>query len=202
MANEGSRGRLKYEFSWARLVSDFISPPVVLAVLVSMISVRYAQTSAEAFTWAVTYIVLVCVAPVLYIAWMVQRGKIGDIHMQYRHERRRPFLVSIVCTALAYVLLQQMGAAPRVSQFTLLTLIQLGIMALITLVWQISLHSMSITVAVVAVGLLYGPVSALVASPLAPLVGAARIHLRRHTLSQVLAGAAIGVLLPVLALQP
>jgi len=61
--------------------------------------------------------------------------------------------------------------------------------------WQISLHSMTITGAVVVAGALYGPGTALLLSPLIPVVGAARIKLRRHTLAQVIAGGILGALL-------
>jgi membrane-associated phospholipid phosphatase len=65
-------------------------------------------------------------------------------------------------------------------------------MLVITLWWQISMHSMSITGAVVVTGALYGLVPALLLSPLIPVVGAARIKLRRHTLAQVVGGVALG----------
>jgi membrane-associated phospholipid phosphatase len=45
---------------------------------------------------------------------------------------------------------------------------------------------------VVATGVLYGPLVALLLCPLIPVVGAARLKLRRHTLSQVIAGGVVG----------
>jgi membrane-associated phospholipid phosphatase len=41
---------------------------------------------------------------------------------------------------------------------------------------------------------------ALLVIPLVILVGAARLNLRRHTLSQVLAGSVVGVIVPALLL--
>lgn len=186
---------------WARLVSNLCSPPMVWAVLVFPIAFRYAASRGEAITLALTFGVLVCLLPVVYIVWMVKRGKIGDIHMKERHERLRPFLVSIMCTALAWQVLRMMNAPEMLPMVAVFSVIQLAIMAVITLVWQISMHTMSITGAIVATGIVFGPASALVFSPLVPLVGAARLKLHRHTLGQVVAGSLIGGLIPLIILS-
>lgn len=184
--------------SWARLISDVLSPPVIWAVLAFPIAFREAETREAAIVWGVTYALLVCALPVGYIAWMVSRGKITDIHMQVREQRIAPFIVSLVCTALAWSVLRVMGAPSLLPLFALFSLIQLLIMLLVTLVWQISMHVMSIVCAVVTAGALFGPVPALAMSPLIPVVGAARLKLRRHTLSQVIAGGVLGGVLTVL----
>lgn len=191
-----SQGRL----SWARLVSDLLSPPVVWAALAFPIAFRDAPTQQQALLWAFVYIGLVCVLPVLYIAWMVKRGHITDIHMKVRQQRLRPFLVSLACTTIAWWTLRFMGAPPVVPFLAILTFIQLLVMAGITLVWQISMHAMSIAGAAIAAGVLFGIVPALLTLPLVFVVGAARLKLQRHTPAQVIAGAALGVIIPAVLL--
>src|SRR5690606_35250365 len=127
-----------------------------------------------------------------YIAWMVKLGKITDLHIRVRQQRLRPFIVSLICTTLAWWTLRFLGAPPVVPQFVLFTLIQLAIVMVVTVGWQISVHAMSISGAMVAVGALYGWPAALLFSPLIPLVGAARITFKRHTFAQVIAGTAVG----------
>ncbi len=183
---------------WARLISNIFSPPVVWAVLAFPIAFRDAYSQGQAIVWAGVYTLLVCLFPLAYIAWMVHRGKITDIHMKLRKDRLRPFLVSIACTAVAWWVLRLLGAPSVVPQFALFSLVQLTVMAVITLVWQISMHTMSISCAVVAIGLLFGLAPALLATPLIPLVGAARLKLHRHTPAQVVAGTLVGALIPVL----
>ena len=145
--------------------------------------------------WALTYSILVCILPALYIGYMVWRGHITDIHVRVREQRVRPFVVSVICTAVAWTLLRWMEAPSLLPMFTLFSMIQIAVVLLITLTWQISMHSLSITGAVVVAGALYGPGTALLLSPLIPVVGAARIKLRRHTLAQVIAGGILGALL-------
>jgi hypothetical protein len=112
--------------------------------------------------------------------------------MKERKERIRPFIVSVIGTGMAWGMLRLMGAPPLLPIFALVSLALLLSMLLITMVWQISMHSMSITCAVVATGALYGLIPALLLSPLIPVVGAARIKLRRHTLAEVIAGGILG----------
>ncbi|HEX2909095.1 MAG TPA: hypothetical protein VHO69_19635, partial [Phototrophicaceae bacterium] len=152
-------------FYWARLISNLVSPPVVWAVLIFPIAFREAQSREHAIAWALTYGVLVCVVPVLYIAWMVRRGSISDIHMRLRQERLLPFLVSMACTGLAWYVLRLMGAPTMLPMIAIVTLAQLITMAAITLWWQISMHTMSITSAVVATGLMFGVGPALIVLP-------------------------------------
>ena len=186
--------------SWARLTSDILSPPVIWRFLAFPIAFREARSREQALLWALTYCVMVCVVPGLYIGWMVWRGQISDVHMEIRKERIRPFLVSMVGTALAWWMLHLMGAPPLLPFFALVSLVLLGSMLLVTLVWQISMHTMSITCAVVAAGALYGVGPALLLTPLIPVVGAARIKLRRHTLAEVIAGVLLGGSITVLLL--
>ncbi|MBZ0303595.1 MAG: hypothetical protein K8J31_27900 [Anaerolineae bacterium] len=185
-------------YSWARLVSDLLSPPVVWAAMAFPIAFRDARSQQQALTWALMYGTLVCLMPMLYVGWMVRRGTITDLHMQVREQRIRPFLVSMGCTTIAWWVLRFLGAPPVVPLFALFSLIQLMVMAAITLVWQISVHAMSITGAMVAAFAFFGPLWAILIIPLIVLVGAARLKLQRHTLAQVIAGAALGLMIPVL----
>lgn len=183
---------------WARFVSNVLSPPLVWAVMAFPIALRDAEVKADGVAWAMIYTILVCLMPLLYIAWMVRRGMITDIHMRVRQERFRPFLVSLGFAGLAWWVLRLMDTPDVVPLFALFSLMQLAVMAIITLVWQISMHTMSISGAVVAVGALFGWFPALILTPLVVLVAAARLKLQRHTLAQVIAGVMVGVLIPAL----
>ncbi|GIL08507.1 MAG: hypothetical protein BroJett033_0180 [Chloroflexota bacterium] len=183
--------------SWARLISNLFSPPLVWAAVSLPIAFRDAGTPQQALTWALVYIALVCLLPLFFVVWMVRRGSIGDLHMQVRRERLRPFAVSLSCALLAWWALGALDASPVMRLFGLFSVVQIAVMAGVTLVWQISMHTMSISGSVVAAGAFFGAAPALAVLPLVLLVGAARLRLRRHTIAQVLAGAAVGVLVPL-----
>lgn len=186
--------------SWARLVSNVLSPPVIWGFLAFPIAFHDATSPNEALLWALTYCLMVCVLPAVYIGFMVWRGHISDLHMEVRQERIRPFVVSLVGTGLAWGLLRLMDAPPLLPLFAVVSFVLLGTMLLVTTVWQISMHAMSITCAVVATGALYGLGPALLVSPLIPVVGIARLKLRRHTPAEVVAGGLVGAVVTVLLL--
>lgn len=188
------------DLSWARVVSNLLSPPVVSALMFIPIALMFSATRKRAFIWCVLYITLTSVLPTLYIAWEVYRGTITDIHMPIRKERYRPYAVTIICAIAAWVILQIFGAAPVLPILAVITLVQIIVMAAITFFWQISMHTMTITGAVIAYGLFFGMPYALVTIPLIMLVGAARLYLKRHTPAQVIAGAVVGSLVPMLVI--
>ena len=188
------------KYTWARLVSDLISPPVVWAVLVIPVALQYSRTTTEALVWSALYSLFICFIPLGFVAYMVKIGRIGDIHMKERRERLRPLLISIICTTIVWWLLRTGNAPPALPLLALISLIQISIIALITLVWQISMHMMSIAGATIAVGIIFSVGMGLLLVPLVPLVGAARLKLKRHTPAQVIAGTLIGALVPVLLL--
>ena len=188
------------QFSWARIVSDLVSPPVVWAVMVIPVAAEYADTPLQAAFWAILYSMFICVIPVGFIAWMVKTGKIGDIHMKERRERFRPLLVTIICTSIVWWLLRRFDAPAPFPLLALMTLVQVTFMMLVTFVWQISMHMMSIAGAAVVTGIIFSTSAAMTLIPIVMLVGAARLRLKRHTPAQVIAGTIMGALVPVLML--
>ncbi len=188
------------DWSWARLVSNLLSPPMVWAALAFPIAFREAESQTQALMWAVVYGVMVCLLPVLYIAVMVWRGKISDMHMRHRRERMIPFMVSLVCTTIAWWTLRFMGAPSVLPVLAIFTLVQIAIMTAITFVWQISMHTMTIGGAAMAIAVIFGTSVGMLFVPIAVLVSAARLKLKRHTPAQIIAGVLVGALVPALVL--
>lgn len=181
-----------HRLPWERLISDLLSPPVVWAFLAFPVALRAAGTAQQALQWALVYIALVCVLPAAYIGFEVWQGRITDVHINLREQRLRPYLVSLMGTGLAWLVLQLMGAPELMPMFTLFTLIQMAMMLLLTTRWKISMHAMSITSAVITAGVLYGLTTFLLLTPLILLVGTARVRLRRHSIPQVISGILLG----------
>lgn len=186
---------VRQHFHWARLVSDMISPPVLWGLLAFPIAFRATANSMQAILWALAYGVLVCLMPMLYVAWQVRSGGIADLHMPNRHERIRPLLMGVAGAGIALILFLIDGAPRLMPLFTVSTLLQMLLITVITLWWQISIHTMSAAVAAVTIGVLYGALPGLLLVPLVILVGVARLKLDRHTPAQVVAGAVLGVVL-------
>jgi hypothetical protein len=184
-AAPGRYGRL------ARAISNVFSPPVLSAPLLAL-AVRLSDVPGT-WRYAALYAAVGILTPLLDLAWLLRTGRISDFHLARRSERTRPFVVSILSTTVALGLLAWLDAPPLFVALVRACLLQALLLFAITLAWQISIHSAAAaglaTLAVLGVGLTAGAAALVV---LVPVVGWARLHLRRHTLGQVLAGAAVG----------
>jgi membrane-associated phospholipid phosphatase len=178
--------------SWERVLSDVLSPPVVWGALAVPMSMRATGSLEAALPWALIYIGLVCIMPAAYIGIEVWRGRISDMHINLREQRLRPYAVSLLGVGLAFVVMGLLGAPQLMVVFTLFTLVQMALMLVFTTRWKISMHSMSITSAVVTMGLLFGLTVFLLLTPLILLVSVARVSLKRHSVRQVIAGILLG----------
>ena len=113
--------------------------------------------------------------------------------MNLPKERRIPYLVSVT-GAIIYLVLVLIFEAPELLWcLALFSLIALGSLGFINLFWKISIHAASILSATLIAGLVFGPFIALLLSPLVIIVTWVRLYLRRHTVPQVAAGLALGL---------
>ena len=192
--------RLKTEFadrSWESLLSNLLSPPILWAAIAVPVSIRDAAPGQYPLLWAAVYGLFVCLLPALYIGINVLRGSISDLHLRERRQRHRPYLITILSASVAWVILSWLDATDVMRALALFSLANVVVMAAITVFWQISMHAMSVSSALMALALLFSVPLALLCSPLLPLVYAARYRLGRHSHRQLLGGAILGSLLPL-----
>ena len=175
----------------ARTISDLTSPPA-LAIPGLALSVWFSGASG-AYLYAVLYFLAAVVAPLLYVVWLLKTRKITDFHLSDRRERVRPFIASLLGGAAAMALLIYFNAPTSFVAPLVALLGQTLLLFLVTLAWQISIHTATtaglVTFAVSACGGAAGALFLLV-----PLVGWARVYLGRHTVGQATAGACLDCL--------
>lgn len=177
-------------------ISQVGSPPVLAGAGVFMTA--GALATPRAWLWAGIYVVLAILSPLLFLVWLVRRGHVTDLDVQLRVQRSRPLLFTMACGGLAWLALV-VGAAPGrmialAGGITLQTVLLLGI----TLRWKISVHTATAAgVAVLACHLLRTPLPLLGV----PLIAWSRVHLKRHTTTQTIAGGLLGATLFLIVLS-
>lgn len=181
---------------WAQVVSNLISPPVVWAVWVYPIALTFSPAQDMAILHASIFTFLVCIMPMLYVAYMVKIGKIGDLHMRESNERYIPYAVSIFAGVITGLILSSLGAHRVLLVLTLISIVQLTLMLLGTFLNHISAHAMAITSVTAACALIYGFSFSLMFIPVIMLVVLARLVLDRHTPVQILMGTLVGTITP------
>ncbi len=201
---DSAGGRLEPK-SWsawlARRISDVFSPPVLSGTVALFLTKLATPTWMAALTWSSLYIVLADLLPLAYLIRLVRHGKVGDLHVAIRTQRLRPLVVMLACMALAFAAAIILGAPRPLSVFLGLARVQGALLTAVTTFWQISFHAAAASAMICATAVVYGTVAALFLTPVLVAVAWARLHLRRHTFRQIVAGAAVsGVLYgPVLA---
>lgn len=187
--------------SWARLVSNFFVPPIVFPILGVAVAQRDLHDTWRVVLFAEIYGIVGFIFPAIYVLIRVKRGTVTDVHLRERSERRKPFVVALICLAVMWLILAILGAPRGMMQLATFTLFQSVLLLFVTLFWQISVHGANIAGAVVIIGVLFGVEYALMLSPLIVLVGASRIALKRHTPMQVVAGAAMSALIALVVFK-
>jgi membrane-associated phospholipid phosphatase len=177
----------------ARLVSLVFSPPV-LFVAAGMLVAFLLPASAER-RLALLHTFGTVALPLLLLLILRRQGRISDFDLSIRRERLLPMAATQAGIVAGWVVLLWLHAPPLLQAFALLQLVQGAIFLLITFFWKISLHSAAIaTLAVLATWLL--PVAWLIGLLwlLVVTVAWARVHLRRHTPAQTVAGIGLALI--------
>ncbi len=174
----------------ATWVSDVLSPPYTAVPVLLTVAYVSSATLLEALKWSLLSLYMTLVPVYLFVRRRVRSGRFSDKHLSLREERTQVYLLSgsvlVLCTAVLALL---HAPAPLVAAFTATLLSSLAA-GTINLFWKISVHAGSISGSATLLILLIGT-RALPALLLVLLVCWARVVLRKHTVGQVAAGAAL-----------
>ena len=198
----------------ANAISYVLNPLVLPPIAFALIEAHFGGgLVGVAWTFGVS-LVFFCLVPLAYVAGMVRSGRAKSLEVRDRASRLGPFLVGIASYLVGTLLLWRTvegPAFPLIVAFAALFPINSAVLLLINLRWKISLHmtglagfvgvllfatltvwrdlpdgvELALTLATV------GPLAALV-----PLLMWARVRVGAHTVGQVVAGAAFGLVVP------
>ena len=182
----------------ARWISAIFSPPLISVFAVFLMT---AFTSGKpSYGRAIGYTLLAIGLPVLLTLWMMHRGIISDFHITIHKERTKPMIFMILSALISWFYLWFTRTGPDLlTVFAGIAVLHIIFLFLVTLRWKISGHASAISGLCVFL-VAYLGVRGLPFLLLIPLVVWARVTLRRHTLSQVMAGSLAGAIFTFLAL--
>jgi membrane-associated phospholipid phosphatase len=177
----------------ARLVGELLSPPPILVVLALVVAWASSPTPAMAVLWGGIAALFASVLPYALILRGVRRGRLTDKNISLREQRIRFGVVAIASILLGLALLAAFNAPAEM--VALLASIAVGVACgwVITLWWKISVHAAIAAGAATVLTLVFGT-ALLAAWALVALIAWSRVQVGDHTLAQVLAGVALGVI--------
>ena len=170
--------------------SSIISLPVFFAF-------GWTATGVTGLVWAGLILLIITGIPLAYLILGQRWGWVSDFEMTQRSERPRFILVSLSSDLLALAIIY-LFHGPSLLLVMVLTYLCLGVtMFTVSNFWKISLHMAGVSGFSMALAFVFGA-PALVAFFSLPLVAWARLHRRKHTIAQLIAGAFAGSLITVL----
>ena len=181
----------------AHALTNALNPFVIFTALFALVAFAEAGAYRGVFYLAVELTAAATVAG--YVLFMRRRSRVGDFWISARAERLTPalFLLAAFMALLAALVL--LDAPQDLSLLTLSMGLASAAVAGITLLWKASAHC---TVAghAAAAGLLLLGLLGFAFLVVLPLVVWSRVTDKAHTLSQTLAGAAVGAGFAILLL--
>ncbi len=175
----------------ARLISGALTPANVVLALLAYLSVKYTSNIVVAAGWWTIALILVVGVPYLILFRAIRTGSADDRQVVRRSQRPALMASAVAAVTIALVVLYLAGA-PRPLVWLILAMIcGLVAMALTTLAWKASMH-MAVAAGVGAVLCLENLAAGVIAAALLPVLGWARWRDGRHSIPQLIGGAAIG----------
>lgn len=179
----------------ARWISIFFDSSILSLPIFLIFGWHSAQTSGV--FWAILTLLVVTGIPLCYLLLGRKQGWVSDMELSRREERPRFILVSLTSDVLALLVLRFLGG-PQLLIVLVLTYFCLAlVMFTISSFWKISMHMAGVGGFSTALVFVFGA-PALLALISLPLVAWARWHRRKHTTTQLIAGALAGSLITVL----
>lgn len=175
-----------------RLFSNIVSPPVIFAVIGLVLSLK-ALPFPQSLAWAAVYGFVVSLMPILLVLWLLKTGRISELHMSDTSERHIPYLAAVICGFIIFGIVIFFDGPQLLRCLAVFNIVTLSALGLINVRWLISFHATAISAAWVIVGFVFGWAASLIVLPFLFGVIVVRLYLKRHTVTQVIAGMFLGV---------
>ena len=173
----------------ARWVSIFFDSSILSVIIFPLVGWQADGWSGVA--WALLALLILTGIPLAYMLIGLRRGWVSDMELTHREERPRFMVVSISSDLLALGLLWWLGA-PTMVWALAAVYATLGIFTItITNFWKISMHMIGVSGFATLLVFVFGPGAWWTFLSL-PLVAWARLHRKKHTPAQLVAGALLG----------
>lgn len=180
----------------AEIISWLFFPPLVATVFFMFLIFWYAADLEQGVKWLIAVAPFLIFIPVVFFAVAYKLGWVSDIDLSHRKERPIFLGVFITSLAVASVLLYILDVPKPFFVYAFSGLIMVVFASIITLSWKISFHTAVTTSIVTAIvilgGLRFWPFFLLI-----PIIGWARVALKKHTLWQVTGGALLAFAITV-----
>jgi membrane-associated phospholipid phosphatase len=147
--------------------------------------------------WGLLAMSFVVVIPTVIIDYGVRHGRWADRNVGARRPRLVVLGLITASVAIGLILLAALRAPRTLTFYLAFMLGSVAVLALVTVVWKISIHCAVASGSVTILALTFGPL-VLPGFVLVAVVGWSRVAMKDHTIAQVVAGTILGAAAAVL----
>ena len=180
----------------AFFLSAVLSPYIVIPVgTLYLVWARSRAHPEQFWPWLGVSLFFSTILPVLFILWGIWRGTITDIHVMERTQRGGPFVVAIVGSLVAAVVLHEIGAPRSVWALSAILAVNGLAMLVITNYTKISIHVAVLSATILGASMLEPELPAKILLLLIPALMWGRWRRGRHTWMQGIMGCLVACVL-------
>jgi membrane-associated phospholipid phosphatase len=172
---------------FARFISILLVPPSFTIIVFTLFAFTLETETIKIIVSILTALIFGFISPIILFFILRKKGKLKDIDASIKEERTFPFFIAIVFYSAGLVVLILFNVNLISIAFWFCYISNTLLTILINKYWKISAHSMGAAGALAAVFYVFG-LPVLLFSIIVLLLGWARIYLKMHSLSQVIAG--------------
>jgi len=181
-------------------ISALFSPYVATAIFIVLVVYNYSTDLNQFLPWMMTFFAFAIVLPGAYVLWLMESHKVDDIHLGDLRDRRIPFLVAAISSLAGTIVLAMLNAVHPVFVISMIYTINSIAIAIISQYWKISVHTGTFASIATVTVIIFGWSFWWLYLFLIPLAWS-RIHRKRHTIWQTLAGAAVTSILTLVTFE-
>ena len=175
--------------AWTRRCTYWLEPKNWL--IVTVLAIGWHADGRAGLGWGLLAALFTAVLPTLFITAGVRGGRWSDRNVGARRPRLIVLAFITASVAAGLILLLVLGAPRLLTGYLAFMLASVAMLALVTVVWKISIHCAVASGSVAILALSFGPL-VLPFYVLVALLGWSRVALKDHTVAQVVAGAVLG----------
>ncbi len=171
----------------ARTISYLSDGSLISVIVFYLFARKYEHSVTVSIFWTLLTLVFSTFIPFGVVFYFWKKGEVSSLHLDRREERWRFFVISIISAFTGFLILDKLKAPPPLTVSMLNYVFLATVMMLITLFWKISLHASTVSAFAMAVIMVFGVQFSWIYLFVLPVLWA-RYALRKHTVSQLVAG--------------
>ncbi|MBU4483018.1 MAG: hypothetical protein KKG62_02825 [Actinobacteria bacterium] len=175
---------------FAKALSYIFDGTIISIPILIIICLVLVDNTTRALGWAVLCLTFAMIIPYLYIRILIRKKVLDDLHISNKEDRIKPLIITIISNTVGFSILYILKAPLFLKAMFLIVIISTIIFGIITYFWKVSAHTAWITFMVITFNILFGKWM-LFLLPLIPMVGWARVKIKRHSVKQVISGSII-----------